>query len=70
MHAYKETASHVIQHYKVNERLKECQWKHSLKLETRDRTFQLHCPSDREIQIWFKAFKLIIAMNKKGINCS
>lgn len=67
---YKETASHIMQHYKINERKKECQWIHRIRLETRDRPFDLHCPSKKEAFVWLRVLKLIIRMNKKGINAS
>ena len=68
--SYKETASHIMQHYKINERRKECQWIHCISLETRDRSFQLHSPSRREALIWLRVLQLIIRMNKIGKNAS
>jgi hypothetical protein len=65
-----ESASHVMRHYKINESKKNCQWIHMLKLETRDRTFELHLPSFKEASIWLRVLQLIIKMNKQGINTS
>jgi len=62
-HAYKETHEHIMQHYKINERKKECQWIHRIRLETRDRTFELHSPSKKEASMWLRVLKLIIRMN-------
>lgn len=69
--AYKETASHIIEHFKINERAREkCQWAHKITLETRDRNFQLYCPSGKEARIWLRVLLLIVRMNKTGKNVS
>ena len=46
---------------------KECPWMFGLRIETKQRMYELYAPTRKDLNHWIRIFNLIIEMNRLGI---
>lgn len=47
---------------------KDCSWLFEFTIVTTERQYELHAPTRDDRDHWIKIFKIIVKMNKKGLN--